>query len=134
VSPPIPDVTVPGVPPGNLKAAAAATAAVVTAYWKTRTAVDYSHRNRLSADVNIDSLTQWGTLLARMGTIPTLTNVAVNAMNTGMARLTLTYVGTADQLRDSLAQQKVDLAQRVAGGTYTLAIQDTDANATPAGQ
>jgi hypothetical protein len=62
-----------------------------------------------------------------------LTDVAVNAMNTGMARLTLTYVGTADQLHDSLGQQKVDLNQKNAGGLYTLALQDTDA-ATPAGQ
>jgi hypothetical protein len=132
-SPPIPDVTVPGTPPGNLKAVAAATAAAITAYWKNRTAIDYSRRSRLTADVAIDSLTQWGTLLSRLGTIPTLTDVAVNAMNTGMARLTLTYVGTADQLHDSLGQQKVDLNQKNAGGLYTLALQDTDA-ATPAGQ
>jgi hypothetical protein len=83
--------------------------------------------------VAIDSLTQWGTLLARLGTIPTLTDVAVNAMNTGMARLSLTYVGTADQLRDSLSQQKVDLTQKTAGGLYTLALQDTDTTTT-AGQ
>jgi hypothetical protein len=132
-SPPIPDVTVPGTPPGNLKAAAAATAAAIAAYWKNRTAIDYSKRSRLTADVAIDSLTQWGTLLARLGTIPTLTDVAVNAMNTGMARLSLTYVGTADQLRDSLSQQKVDLTQKTAGGLYTLALQDTDTTTT-AGQ
>jgi hypothetical protein len=132
-SPPIPDVIVPGTPPGNLKAAAAATAAAIAAYWKNRTAIDYSKRSRLTADVAIDSLTQWGTLLARLGTIPTLTDVAVNAMNTGMARLSLTYVGTADQLRDSLSQQKVDLTQKAAGGLYTLALQDTDTTTT-AGQ
>lgn len=132
-SPPIPDVTVPGTPPGNLKAVAAATAAAITSYWKSRTAIDFSHRNRLTADVTIDSLTAWGTLLSRLGMIPTLTDVTVNAMDTGMARLSLTYVGTADQLRDSLAQQKVDLTQKSAGGTYTLDLQDTDATAT-AGQ
>ncbi|HSM94510.1 MAG TPA: DUF2066 domain-containing protein [Rhizomicrobium sp.] len=132
-SPPIPDVTVPGTPPGNLKAVAAATAAAITSYWKTRTAIDYSKRARLTADVTIDSLSQWGTLLSRLGAIPTLTDVAVNAMDTGMARLSLTYVGTADQLRDSLAQQKVDLTQKSAGGTYSLDLQDTDASTT-AGQ
>lgn len=132
-SPPIPDVTVPGTPPGNLKEAAATTAAAITAYWKSRTAIDYSKRNRLTAEFTIDSLTAWGTLLAHLGTIPTLTDVAVNAMDTGMARLSLTYVGTADQLRDSLAQQKVDLTQKTAGGAYTLALQDPDPTAT-AGQ
>jgi hypothetical protein len=132
-SPPIPDVTVPGTPPGNLKAAAAATAAAITAYWKSRTAIDYSHRNRLTADVAIDSLTQWGTLLSRLGTIPTLTDVAVNAMDIGMARLTFSYVGTADQLHDSLAQQKIDLSQKSANGSYVLSLQSDDATAT-AGQ
>jgi hypothetical protein len=132
-SPPIPDVTVPGTPPANLKAAAAATASAIAAYWKNRTAIDYSRRSRLTADMTIDSLTAWGTLLARLGTIPTLTDVAVNAMNTGMARLSLTYVGTADQLRDSLAQQKADLTQKSAGGLYTLALQDADTTTT-AGQ
>ncbi|MBS0275277.1 MAG: DUF2066 domain-containing protein [Proteobacteria bacterium] len=133
-SPPIPDVTVPGTPPGNLRAAAAATAAAITAYWKTRTAIDFSKRNRLTAEFTIDSLTAWGTLLAHLGTIPTLTDVAVNAMDTGMARLSLTYVGTADQLRDSLAQQKVDLTQKAAGGSYTLALQDPDPTSATAGQ
>jgi hypothetical protein len=133
-SPPIPDVTVPGTPPGNLKAAAAATAAAIATYWKNRTAIDYSRRNRLTADVTIASLTQWGTLLSRLGTIPTLTDVAVNAMDIGMARLSFTYVGTADQLRDSLVQQKIDLTQKTAGGTYTLTLQDSDPATTTAGQ
>jgi hypothetical protein len=132
-SPPIPDVTVPGLPPGNLKEAAAATAAAITTYWKSRTAIDYGKRNRLTAEFTIDSLTTWGTLLAHLGTIPTLTDVSVNAMDTGMARLSLTYVGTADQLHDSLAQQKVDLTQKTAGGAYTLALQDPGTTAT-AGQ
>lgn len=132
-SPPIPDVTVPGVPPANLAACAAAASAAIAEYWKERTAIDYSRRNRLPADVVIDSLTQWGTLLARLGAIQTLTDVSVVAMDTGMARLSLTYVGTADQLRDSLAQQKIDLTQKTAGGTYTLAMQDDDSSTT-AGQ
>lgn len=125
-SPPIADVTVPGVPPGNLNAAAAAASAAISAYWKDRTAIDYGKRNRLVADVPIDSLTQWGTLLSRLGTVQTLTDASVVAMDTGMARLALTYVGTTDQLHDSLAQQKVDLTQKTAGGNYTLTMQDED--------
>jgi hypothetical protein len=122
-SPPIPDITVPGVPPNNLAACAAAASAAIAAYWKGRAAIDYSHRSKLVADVNIESLQQWGTLLAKMGTIPTLTDVAVNAMDTGMARVSLTYVGTADQLRDSLSHANVDLTARPGGG-YALAVQD----------
>ena len=51
-----------------------------------------------------------------------------------MARLSFTYVGTADQLRDSLAQQKIDLTQKTAGGIYTLALQDPDPATVTAGQ
>jgi hypothetical protein len=127
-SAPVPDVVVPGTPPGNLNAAAAAAAAAISAYWKNRTAIDFGHRNRISADVAIQSLTQWGTLLSRLGTVQNLTDVAVIAMDTGMARVTLSYVGTAEQLRDNLAQQKVSLDQRPGGG-FTLAAQD-DSTAT----
>jgi hypothetical protein len=126
-APPVPDVTVPG---NNLAADAAAASAAIAAYWKSRAVIDFSHRNRLLADVTITSLQQWGTLLAKLGTVPTLTEVTVPAMDTGMARLSLVYVGTADQLRDNLANAKVDLAAK-AGGGYTLAVQD-DPAAAPA--
>lgn len=129
-SPPIPDVTVPGTPPKNLKADAAAAAAAIAAYWKDRSVIDFSHRNRLIADVTIDSLQQWGTLLAKLGTVTTLTEVTVPAMDTGMARLSLVYVGTADQLRDNLANAKVDLEAHP-GGSYTLAVED-DTTGAPA--
>jgi hypothetical protein len=130
VSAPVPDVAVPGTPPGNLNAAASATASAITAYWKNRTAVDFGHRNRLSTDVTIDSLAMWGTLLSRLGTVQNLTDVSITAMDTGMARMNLSYVGTAEQLNDNLAQQKVDLEPK-AGGSYSLAlIADTTAPAT----
>lgn len=130
-SPPVPDVTVPGTPPGNLKADAAAASAAIATYWKSRAVIDFSHRNRLIADFSIESLQQWGTLLAKLGTVSTLTEVTVPAMDTGMARLSLVYVGTADQLRDNLANAKVDLAAKVGGG-YTLAIDDTPPPGAPA--
>jgi hypothetical protein len=131
-SPPIPDVTVPGTPPGNLKACAAAASAAIAAYWKSRSVIDFGHRNRLVAEVTIDSLQQWGTLLAKLGAVPTLTEVTVQAIDTGMARLSLVYVGTADQLHDNLANAKVDLTARP-GSSYTLAVQtdDTTPAATP---
>jgi hypothetical protein len=124
-SPPIPDVTVPGTPPANLRADAAAASAAIATYWKARSVVDFGHRNRLLADVTIDSLQEWGTLLAKLGTIPTLTDVTVQAMDTGMARVSLVYVGTADQLHDNLAKANVDLEAR-GGGGYTLAMQTDD--------
>jgi hypothetical protein len=127
-SAPVPDVTVPG---NNLNADAAAAAAAIAAYWKSRAVIDFGHRNRLLADVTIDSLEQWGTLLARLGGVPNLTAVTVPAMDTGMAQVSLIYVGTAEQLHDNLATAKVDLDQKTGGG-YTLAVQDDATTAPPA--
>jgi hypothetical protein len=118
-SAPVPDVTVPST---NLSAVAAAASSAIAAYWKGRAVIDFSHRNRLLADVSIASLEQWGTLLAKLGTVTNLTEVTVPAMDTGMARVSLVYVGTADQLHDNLATAKVDLEAR-AGGGYSLALQ-----------
>jgi hypothetical protein len=130
-SPPVPDVTVPGAAPGAYGAAADAAAAAIANYWKSRTAIDFGKRFRLPAEVHISSLQQWGELLAKVGTVSNITDVTVNAMDIGMAKVTITYVGTADQLRDSLAQAKVDLLPRTGGG-WTLAAQAPDsASATP---
>ncbi|SRR5665213_605837 len=130
-SPPVPDVMVPGAAPGAYGAAADAAAVAIANYWKSRTAIDFGHRSRIPAEVHIASLQQWGELLAKVGTVPTVTDVAVNAMDIGMAKVTITYVGTADQLRNSLGQAKIDLSPHNGGG-WTLAAQSSDnTTATP---
>ncbi|HWD48455.1 MAG TPA: DUF2066 domain-containing protein [Rhizomicrobium sp.] len=124
-SPPVPDATVPGNPPGTIGAAADAASVAIANYWKSRSAIDYGRRFKLVAEAQVMSLQQWGELLARVGTVSTITDVNVNAMDIGLAKVTLTYVGTADQLHDALNQAKVDLSQKTGGG-WTLAAQTSD--------
>jgi hypothetical protein len=124
-SPPVPDVTVPGNPPGTMDSAAAAASVAIANYWKSRSAIDYGRRLKLTADVHVASLQQWGDVLARLGTVSTITEVNVNAMDIGLAKVTLTYVGTTDQLHDALTQAKVDLSPKTGGG-WTLAAQTSD--------
>ncbi|MBI1329870.1 MAG: DUF2066 domain-containing protein [Alphaproteobacteria bacterium] len=122
-SPPISDVIVP-VAPGtpaqkSYGDAAKATAAAIASAWKMRSAIDFSQRSRLTADVAIESLPQWGQMLQKLSTIPTITEVNVVAMNMGMARVSLVYAGSADQLRDALSQASFDLSAKPGGG-WTL--------------
>jgi hypothetical protein len=124
-SPPVPDVTLPGNPPGTMGAAADAASVAIANYWKSRSAIDYGRRLKLTAEVHVSSLQQWGDLLAKIGTVSTITDTNVNAMDIGLAKITLTYVGTTDQLHDALAQAKLDLTQKTGGG-WTLAVQTAD--------
>lgn len=133
VSPPIPDVVVtnaPGTPGPQAYANAANAAAIVIANdWKAHFAIDFSKRSKLVADVRIESLEEWGALLQKMGTVTVITDVGVVAMNTGAARISITYAGNLDQLKGYLQQAHVDLAQR--SGTYWVSQSDDSTTATP---
>lgn len=118
----IPDVTVPTakLPPARAFAVAAdAAAEAITNAWKARSAVDFNQRFKLTAEVRIASPEMWGTTLQKMGTIPTILDVNVSAMNMSEARIVITYAGTQEQLRDFLTQAGLDLSQT--GSTWWLA-------------
>lgn len=121
-SPPMPDVVVPITPgtPGPKVYASAADAAAnaIIDEWKARSAIDFGKRNRLIVEVHIQDLAGWSALLQKLGTIPNITDVGVVAMNTGEARVALTYVGSVDQLHDLLAQATLDLSNQ--DGTWWL--------------
>jgi hypothetical protein len=135
-SPTIPDITVPippKTPPAKVYASAAdATANVIVDAWKARSAVDYNKRSRLIAEVRIESLGAWSALLQKLGTVPTIADVGVVAMNTGEARIAISYVGTSDQLALTLGQAGLGLSND--DGTWWLAPQTANTNATPASQ
>ena len=78
--------------------------------WKARSVVNYNTRGTLTADVKLDGLNQWGAIQTALSGTSTITNVQVVAMNTGYARLSITYLGTPDQLRDALSEQGLALA------------------------
>lgn len=124
-SPPIPNVVVPVKPgePGNLAYAAAAdaTASAIIDAWKVRSAIDFNKRFKLTADVRIASLADWGTMSQKLATIPTITDVSVLAMDSGEARLAITYVGSVEQLTEFAAQANLDLSQT--NGQWQIAMQ-----------
>ena len=87
--------------------------------WKTRSAIDFSQRGRLTADVRIASLEQWGEVQTSLGTIGNVTGVNVTAMDIGYARVNLTYQGGLEQLREAFAGAGLTLSDH--GGQWTLA-------------
>ncbi len=117
------DVSVPvapGTPPAQAFAAAAdAAAGAVVNAWKSRSAVDFNARAKLTVDVKISSIADWGQMQQKLATVPTVLNVDIAAMNIGQARVVLTYAGTVDQLHDFLAQAGLDLTKQ--GGIWQVA-------------
>lgn len=99
---------------------AAADAAVhaVEDMWKSHAAVDFSQKGKLVVDVPAGSLAQFAGLQNTLAGVPNVTGVTVAAMDIGEARLSLSYIGTVDQLRDGLAQSGFVLTNR--GGTWQL--------------
>ncbi len=86
---------------------------------RPRSAVDFSQRGRLSAEVKLASLEQWGELQTRLNANSNVTQVTVTAMDIGYARLSLAYIGTPEQLRDSLSAAGISLTNK--GGQWMLA-------------
>lgn len=115
-SPPMPDVVVPITPgttgPKLYASAADAAASAIIDEWKARSAIDFGKRSKLVVEVHIEDLASWSALLQKLGTIPNITDVGIVAMNTGEARVALTYVGSQDQLHDLLAQATLDLSNQ----------------------
>jgi len=87
--------------------------------WKNQKAVDYSQKGKLTADVRIASLGQFAALENAIAGVPNVASVSVAAMDIGLARLTITYIGSTDQLRAALAQAGVVLSGH--GGSWQVA-------------
>jgi hypothetical protein len=122
---PIPNVVVP-VRPGESAqaaygAAADAAAAAIIDVWKSHSAIDFNKRYKLTAEVRIGSLADWGQLMQKLATVPTITEVEVVAMDVGEARIAITYVGTPEQLQEVAAQSDIELSN--SGGEWQLAMQ-----------
>lgn len=100
-------------------AAAQAAVRAIEDLWKTRSAIDFSQRGRLTADVRIASPQQWGDIQAGLAGTGNVTNVTVTAMTIGYARLQIAYQGGMDQLREALAGEGLTLTNR--GGQWMLA-------------
>jgi hypothetical protein len=100
-------------------AAATAALAAIDDLWKSRVTIDPGQRGRLTVDMRIANLDQWGEAQAALTGTPLVTNVTLVAMDTGYARMVIAYNGTADQLRDALGAAHLALTNR--GGQWMLA-------------
>jgi hypothetical protein len=125
------DIPIPaGTPPAKAYATAASQAeAAIEEAWKTRGSVESTRKSRMVAEVRIGSLGEWTSLLNRLSTVPGVTDVNVVAMNTGEARVAISYTGTPDQLRTLAGQSNLTLAER--SGAWWIspgrpAAEDTD--------
>lgn len=129
----LPNVVVPVKPgtPGPVaygSAADAAATAIVDA-WKAHAAIDFSKRLRLTAEIKAASLSEWGAIMQKLATVPTITDVAVQAMDIGEARVSVTYAGTAEQLQAFVAQAGLDMEND--GGTWQIAVAQQPALPPP---
>jgi len=99
---------------------AAAQAAIrsIEDMWKTRNVIDSSQRGKLTADVRIANLAQWGEIQSALGQVSNVTGVTVTAMTMGYARINLTYMGGTDQLREAMGGAGLSLTNR--GGQWVL--------------
>jgi hypothetical protein len=121
---PIPNVVIPVKPGENpvkaYGAAADAAAAQIIDYWKSHSAIDFNKRYKLTVGVHIGSLSDWGAILQRLTALPVVSDVQVLAMNTGEARLSVTYVGSPEQLQSVAAQANLDLSSTAGGWQLAL--------------
>ena len=101
----------------------AATAAIgaIEDMWKSRAAIDFAQRGKLTVNVRMSSLAQWGAIQTALSGADNVTAVTVNAMDIGYAQVTISYQGSSDQLRDTLAGSGLTLSP-VRGGNWTLAM------------
>jgi hypothetical protein len=106
-------------PAATYPAAADAAVHALDELLKSQKAVDFNQRGKLVVDVKTQSLAQFATLESTLASVPNVHGVSVSAMDIGQVRLTISYIGTTDQLRDALAQAGLTLANH--GGNWQLA-------------
>ena len=86
--------------------------------WKARSAVDYSQRARITADVAFADPADWPRIRNRLAAVRTVTEVNLVGISVNEARLELTFFGRAEQLRDAMAQQNLSFTG--GAGNYLL--------------
>jgi len=89
--------------------------------WRQKAPLDLSTKNTLVADIRVSSPGQWSTILNAMGLVATVRDVSIVAMDIGMMRVSVSYLGTPDQLHDALAPVGVALTKEESGWTIANA-------------
>jgi hypothetical protein len=89
--------------------------------WRQKAPVDLSVKSNLIADIRIASPGQWSTIQTAMGMIASVRDVTVVAMDIGMMRVAVSYLGTPEQLHDALVPVGVTLTKDETGWTIAYA-------------
>ena len=109
-------------PAATYPAAASTAVGVIEDLWKSRSAIDFSQRGRLTVDVRTSSLAQWGAIQSALSGVDNITNVTVNAMDIGYAQISITFTGSSEQLRQVLGDAGLTLAPVRGQSAWTLAM------------
>lgn len=117
------DVPLLQTPSATYPAAAQAAVTAIDDLWKSRTAVNVNSRGTLIADAPVNTPEQWGAIQTALAGIDTVTGVQMVAMDLGYARLSITYQGTQDQLRDAMRGQGLTLSGKAGGWMISRAGQ-----------
>jgi hypothetical protein len=104
--------------------AAAAAIGAIEDMWKAHAAIDYSKGGKLTANVRMASLQQWGAIQAALAGVENITGVTVNAVDIGYAQISISYTGSPEQLRDVLSSAGLTLAPVRGQASWTLAMND----------
>lgn len=91
-------------------AAAQAAITAIDDLWKSRTAVNVNSRATLIADIRVETPEQWGAFQTALAGIGNVTAVQMVAMDLGYARVSISYQGSEDQLRDAMNGQGLGLS------------------------
>lgn len=94
--------------------------------WKNRSALDASQRGHLTVDVAATSPEQFNALQKNLSGLQNIFAVSVVALDVGAARLTLSYLGTVEQLREALAQTGYSLNRE--GDIWRLTVAEKGAS------
>jgi hypothetical protein len=83
--------------------------------WRQKAPIDLTAKNSLVADIRLASPAQWSTIQTAMAMIGNVREVSIVAMDIGMMRVSISYLGTTDQLHDALAPVGVALTKDETG-------------------
>ncbi len=111
--------------PATYPSAADAAVQAISDLWKSHAAVDFSQKGNLVVDVRVGLLSQFADLQTALAGVPNVAGITIIAMDIGEVRISLSYLGTSDQLHEALAQAGFVLVNR--SGTWQLS-QGTGAN------
>ncbi|MGQ0742241.1 MAG: DUF2066 domain-containing protein [Alphaproteobacteria bacterium] len=97
-------------PQPNLAAAAEAATANVREAFKSRAAINYAQKNKLTALVNFASQGEWNSIRTRLAGAQNVAEVDVVALTISSAQVEISYAGPLPQLQDALAAQGLNLS------------------------